>query len=235
MSEIVTDCSRCRARHTTLNVMSENVIAVQQGWQNVYEVFCVCRNCTKSSILVLVDENYETAKLIRNHGGLVAFNCGINDFVRIRGVVSIKDNDPRPCPEYLPENIESVFKEGTVCLTTQCYNAAGTMFRLCLDLATKELLPSVDENGLTSSIRRSLGLRLGWLFKNNCLPPELEELSSAVKDDGNDGAHSGTLTVEEAEDLFEFSTLLLQRLYTHPRKLQLATERREKRRSSNQT
>lgn len=231
MSEIVNDCPRCRAKHTTLDIRSDNIIG-QIEWQNFYEAYCVCRNCKKGSILVLADESVDAARVIRESGdGLTGLSGGINEFVRFKTFISVKDSEPRPSPEYLPDDIKNIFNEGTKCLAVGCYNAAGTMFRLCLDMATRSLLPERDEDRLNSKVRRSLGLRLEWLFDNNRLPAELRDLSSAVKDDGNDGAHAGTLTEDDAEDLIEFAYLLLQRLYTEPEKLRLAKLRRKERRS----
>jgi hypothetical protein len=42
---------------------------------------------------------------------------------------------------HLPANIENAFSEGAGCLSIECFNAAATMFRLCVDLATRPLLP----------------------------------------------------------------------------------------------
>ena len=118
-----------------------------------------------------------------------------------------------------------------MCLAVRCYNAAGTMFRLCVDLATRSLLPHGEITGLNPKKRRDLGLRLPWLFANNHLPAALHDLSTCIKDDGNDGAHSGTLGKDDAEDLLDFTTALLERLYTEPEVLKLAKERREARRA----
>jgi Domain of unknown function (DUF4145) len=74
------------------------------------------------------------------------------------------------------------------------------------------------------------GLRLPWLFDNDKLPGGLRELSTAIKEDGNDGAHQGTLTKEDAQDLLDFTTALLERVFTEPKKLELAKERRQQRR-----
>lgn len=81
--------------------------------------------------------------------------------------------------------------------------------------------------------RRFLALRLKWLFDNKLLPEPLRDLASAVKDDGNDGAHDGSLTQEDAENLADFTIALLERLYTEPQRLKLAKERREARASEN--
>ena len=106
------------------------------------------------------------------------------------------------------------------------------MFRLCVDLTTRPMLPAEDVEGLNARTRRDLGLRLPWLFANNRLPSGLRELSTAIREDGNDGAHQGTLTKEDAEDLLDFTVALLQRVFTEPKQLELATKRREKRRPS---
>jgi len=144
--------------------------------------------------------------------------------------VSLKDTGTTQPPGHIPENIERVFKEGATCMAVNCFNAAGTMFRLCIDLATKKILPEENVDGLNSTIRRSLGLRLKWLFDNNKLPVALKDLSLCVKDDGNVGAHEGTLKEEDAEDLIDFTYALLDRIYTEPEKLRLAKERQKQRR-----
>jgi hypothetical protein len=156
-----------------------------------------------------------------------------NRLVNVENYISLKDAKPIQPPEYLPSEILSVFSEGSTCLAVGCFNAAGTMFRLCVDLATKSLLPEVDTNGLNAKIRRSLGLRLKWLFEQMLLPNALEELSSCIKEDGNDGAHEGTLGKEEAEDILDFTIALLERMYTEPERRRLAKERRNARRSNN--
>jgi len=78
----------------------------------------------------------------------------------------------------VPPNIANVFREAATCLTVECWNAAGTMFRLCVDLATRPLLPKEEVKGLNAKTRRDLGLRLPWLFDNDKLPPGLRELSA---------------------------------------------------------
>jgi hypothetical protein len=68
------------------------------------------------------------------------------------------------------------------------------------------------------------------LFENRLLPSDLRELAHCIKEEGNDGAHAGTLTKEDAEDLLDFTVALLERLVTEPKKLKLAEERRQDRR-----
>ena len=85
---------------------------------------------------------------------------------------------------------------------------------------------------MNAKIRRSLGLRLPWLFAQGLLPVAVQELSACIKEDGNDGAHVGSLTQADAEDLMDFTIALLERLYTEPERLRLAQARRDSRRGN---
>lgn len=230
MAELVANCPRCGSRHITFDVIAEKIIRVQHGWQQWYEAFGICRHCSLSSIFVLsenVDGDYKHVHKV----GLLKAEGALNKYVNVKGHISMKDSAAAAPPEHLPQEIESVFVEGATCVATGCYNAAGTMFRLCVDMATKAMLPAEDVPGLNAKVRRDLGLRLPWLFDNGHLPTSLRDLSSCIKEDGNDGAHTGTLSEVDAADLLDFAFALLERTYTEPARLQLAKERRNARRS----
>jgi hypothetical protein len=230
MSELVADCPRCRASRITFDLTAYKVVGMAYGWQQLYEAFCICRHCGLPTIFDLSDKGQQEKKYIKETG-LDRIGVAVNPLINIKGFVSLKDNVGEPPPEHLPDLINAVFEEGATCLAVGCFNAAGTMFRLSVDLATKALLPEIDEEGLNAKIRRNLGLRLPWLFAQGLLPDALHELSMCIKEDGNDGAHKGTLTQTDVEDILDFTTALLERLYTEPHKLHLAKERREKRRA----
>lgn len=165
--------------------------------------------------------------------GLLAIRGAANDHVRIDSFVNVTNIKARPLPEHLPDSIKAAFQEGAKCVAVGCFNAAAAMFRLSLDLATKDRLPSPEaEDGPNDHTRRFLARRLAWLFDNGKLPDSLRELSSVVKDEGNTGAHDGTLDEAAAEDLIDFTERLLTQLYTEPERLRLAQERRAQRKAS---
>jgi hypothetical protein len=164
---------------------------------------------------------------------LVKYSDALNPFFDVEGFISLRDQMTTPPPKHLPPAIEAAFKEGAACMAIECFNAGATMFRLCLDLASRPLLPEPSNAAVpqpTSSQRRNLGPRLTWLFDNGKLPADLRGLASAVKDEGNDGAHAGSLTKADAEDLLDFTVAFLERQFTEPKKLQLVEQRRSQRR-----
>jgi len=232
MAELVADCPRCGAKKITFDLTQAIIIRTEYGWQNWYETFCVCRQCSRSTIFVISESLNANYKLV-HQTGLLQMPGAVNRYIDIEGFISLKDTAKEEPPEFVPEKVESVFKEGATCMSLGCYNAAGTMFRLCIDLVTRGLLPEGETEGLNHRTRRDLGLRLPWLFDNNILPDALRDLSACVREDGNDGAHQGTLSKDDANDLLDFTTILLERIYTEPERLRVAEERRQKRREEN--
>ena len=105
------------------------------------------------------------------------------------------------------------------------------MFRLCIDLTTKTLLPKDNKEGLNSSICRKLELRLRWLFQQGILTESLKEFSICIKDDGNDGVHESTFSKVAAEDILNFTYKRLKRIYTEPKRIEFAKQRRDARRA----
>ena len=228
MSQLIAGCPRCGSAKMTFDVRSAHRYASSYGWQHEYEAFCICRYCGRATVFLLALADSSVPGQIGD-GGLADLPGYINKFVNVRSFVSVKNMATSKPPNHLPKNIEDAFREGATCLAVECFNAAGAMFRLCIDLATRPLLPEEGE-GLTSKVRRDLGLRLPWLFNHSILPNELRELSSCVKEDGNAGAHAGTLTKTDADDLHDFAYAFLERLYTKPKGIELAKARREARR-----
>jgi hypothetical protein len=84
----------------------------------------------------------------------------LNHYFDVRGFISIKDQATVAPPAHVPPDIANVFREAATCLNVECWNAAGTMFRLCVDLATRAMLPAEAVEGLNGKTRRDLGLRL---------------------------------------------------------------------------
>jgi Domain of unknown function (DUF4145) len=164
---------------------------------------------------------------------LVEYKNTLNEHFEIDRYISLRDHAQHQPPEFLERGLSNAFKEGAACFSIAYYNAAATMFRLCVDLVTRPLLPDPSDTTVkqpNEKTRRDLGLRLRWMFDNKLIDPALRELAKCIREDANDGAHAGNLSKEDAEDLLDFTTTLLERLVTEPKRLERAEARRKKRR-----
>jgi hypothetical protein len=211
-------------------VEAAHVTGQEHGWMNWYEVCAQCRHCHRYTVFIVcddVDSDYREFHQI----GISNYGGALNDFVKVKAHVSLKDEATVAAPAYVPKEIAAIFNEGATCQAVQCYNAACAMYRLCVDLTTKSLLPAADQpNGPTAQQRDKLFHRLNWLFDSGRISASLRELSHCIREDGNDAVHDGTVARVEAADLQDFTLHLLENIYTAPERLRLATERRIERR-----
>lgn len=234
MTILVTDCPRCRAAEMTFDVRACHQISSLNEFYYTFENFCVCRNCEKSTTFVMEIFSPNGRRLLFDDIQRIPSLSG--DHYKIVGRVSLKDDTAVKVPEYCPSDVSIAFNEGAICLAVGCWNAAGTMFRKCVDLASKAKLPPPLEGEKDSLAhqRGNLKARLSWLLEKNLLTTGIHDLSDCIREDGNDGAHSdyAALSKSEAEDLLEFTVAILERLYTEPGKIEAAKAKRVERRAA---
>ncbi|WP_146037262.1 DUF4145 domain-containing protein [Novosphingobium guangzhouense] len=230
MPTLTHDCPRCSTKKITFDVIGRNFIGTDNDWQDKYEVPAVCRHCKSATVFVIFLINHFSRSKYKENTAWVS-SANLNDHFFIMDYVSVKDNSTICAPDHVPDDVAVIFREGATCLSLACYNAAGAMFRLVLDMTTKSLLPSTDQEGGPNRAQRTrLYDRLAWLFETGRLPAPLREIADCVREDGNDAAHDGSLAKIDAEDLLDFSRVLLERVYTEPQRLIEARARREDRR-----
>jgi hypothetical protein len=229
MAEIVADCPRCGANRITFDVRDTVHLDRQYDWLNRFEAFCRCRNCKRTTTFVLKQAKANWGDTQRPMEPAL-YGSSLGPFFECDRYISLVDRNRVAAPEHTPKPVAAAFDEAASCLTVQAWNGAAAMFRLSIDLATKPLLPAADTPGLNRRTRRDLAPRLNWLLANGFIPRELADLSDCIREDGNDGAHDGTLTKEDAADLLDFAIAMFERLYTEPERLKIAKARRESRR-----
>lgn len=243
MPTIKADCPRCNTKRHTFDVLAYVYRGTQYGWQRHYEIFSNCRGCFKPTTFVIEQTlasrdkelTRETShRISEDVTQIMKTEISLENIFEVTRYVSLRDNAIIQPPQHLDKFLEAIFAEGSACYAIGCYNAAATMFRLCLDIVSSTYLPSPDENTEQPNAhqRRNLAPRLDWLFNNLKLPAELKELAKAVREDGNDGAHAGNLCKHDVDDIIDFTTAFLERLITEPAKIRLAQERRAARRAS---
>jgi len=215
----------------TFDVLVTVHVNQEYGWLNWFEAFSVCRNCERSTIFLISQKEVQ----FRERSEAMSpekLGASLNPHFGIDRYINLRDNARIVAPDHTPKNIAKVFAEAATCLANECWNATGAMLRLSIDLATKGLLPTEEVEGLNAYTRKNLAPRLGWLFDHHILPEALRDLSSCIREDGNDAAHDGSLREDDAQDMLDFTIALLERVYTEPERLKLARERRDARRKS---
>ncbi|MDC5162629.1 DUF4145 domain-containing protein [Acinetobacter baumannii] len=244
MSTLVFDCPNCSAQHSTFDVKSyySNLANEYCEW----ELFSICRSCTSAMIIKAdVERGIHQALIAESLSYQDRFNyvreklsdfidrkdVHLNDYFNNLSYQPILKTYLTP-PDHLPKDIEEIFIEASKCLAIGCFNASAAMFRLCLDIVTKQIVELNESLQPTRDNKKSIHTRLSWIFEHNILHKNLEDLSRCIKDDGNDGAHDGNIGKYEADDLFDFTYELLEHVYTQPARVQLAKERRQQRRQS---
>jgi hypothetical protein len=231
MAQLVANCPRCGAEKMTFDVTDSVRVGTKYDWQRWFEVFSVCRNCQRPTTFRISQKEIDWDEQPAAHKNAPEnFNSSLSPHFTIEGFVNLADKASLQAPEHTPPEIAAVFKEAASSISISNWNAAGAMFRLAINLATQPLLPADPVPGLTRRKRRDLGPRVEWLMQNGRISKDLYDLSECIREDGNDGAHDGTLKKEDAADLLDFTVALFERMYMEPERLRLAKERREQRR-----
>ena len=225
MPTLVANCPRCKVNDHTFDILGANYFHSDSGIEGL-EAFSVCRHCYKSVVFELIPYSYSGNNL--QASTLLKIVGDVNRYYNIIDYINLTHTIPTPPPEHLPEEVKKVFIEATKCHSIGCWNAAGAMFRATIEVTTKKLL---DANNELPKTKENLAQRLEYLFDKKLIPLGLKDLSTCIRKDGNDAVHAVSLTKIDADDLLDFTTELLVSLYTQPKKIQLAEERRNKRRS----
>lgn len=235
VSTVVFDCYRCKAVNMTFDVRAFTIISKIANSPYEVEICLKCRKCLGMSILHSVFVNDDLFRKNGSSFNIATYQGDLTPHLGLQEFITLADVSSRAVPDDLPPLIDASFKEGVRCLAIGCGNAAATMFRLSLDLATKAQLPDdASSNPPNTRVRNNLAARLEWLFDNRYISDDLKSMSDVIRDHGNDGAHEGCLDGAEAENIYDFTFEYLERVYTVPARLAAMKERRAERRSNMQ-
>lgn len=130
---------------------------------------------------------------------------------------------PSDLPKHMPEEIGTVFMEGTRNLETGCWNAASCMFRISINLALKDFVSRQEEIGgfqkddLYESYK-GLESRLEWLCENNYLPDCVSSrVPFSLEDTSDEGCSEWIESDEEdARGILDFTSEFLKHVYQNP-------------------
>lgn len=102
MALIVADCPRCGSKSMTFDVEAQVFRDRRRGWQNLYEIFCVCRACHRPTTFIVGLTSYGARDGFSGRNALVSFDAGLNQFFEVERFVSLRDNASTKPPEHLP-------------------------------------------------------------------------------------------------------------------------------------
>ena len=230
---MVTDCPRCGAKKATFDVLGQRKLVGSEDCpggssdpDTLWEVYSICRTCDDATALVAHPRGMEALP----PGVGILSPKEVPHQYEVVTVADIYTPAGSPPPKHLPSEIDTAFKEGAKCLAVGCPNAAASMLRLCLELAVNPLLPPE-----VSARRLTLRRKLDWCLDNGKLPEKLRDLSKAVREDGNEAAHGGTVDMTKARDQEDFTIEILTERFTRPEEIRLKLKARETRKAEEES
>lgn len=231
MALIRGNCPRCDTIGVTFEVLDLVETAHDAATNSDNEAFLICRNCRKTTSAQISIKDKSISSYRRE---VKSYEQFFDDMISIASFVSLQKNVSRSTPDGLPDHIRGRFGEALICMEYDCYNAAASTFRTCIDLATRSLLPVEQTDGLPEKTRRDLRLRLNWLINNGQISRRLEALAECIREDGNEAVHLATLDKNDVIEIYDFAYFFLEEMYAIQFRLDNARARRSARNSEKQ-
>jgi hypothetical protein len=181
------------------------LISNEHNPSDIYNTVWVCKWCYKNVTIEL--------QAFNKHDKMFDFRYFRPEYFRI--IDFYPKNVDLDVPDYLPETIELIYREGLICYNNRTFNACEIMMRKTLDIATKQL----------GGTNKFLYNRINELAANNIITKDLADWAHVIRMIGNDGAHEEVFASEhETIQAVKFTELFLVYTFQLPRMLK---ERRE--------
>ena len=123
-------------------------------------------------------------------------------------------------PKFVPDKVLIPYQQAISNITSSNWDAAGTMARKTLDVATKDMVRTefeTREEEQERLLKKPLHFRIEELEKHNLLTKALAELAYVLKNEGNDASHEEEPYAEDdARKIAEYAQALLTYIYTIP-------------------
>lgn len=202
---LIRDCPHCRAGHTGFTFLATRH---QPGVHQATSIF-TCNRCGEAYAIT-----FRTGGVKPDWVG-----DGAGDFDQtlrtVTGTSTVKEY-PRvqtfAAPEHVSASVARCLIQASDAAARKHHDAAGSMYRKAIDLATKEL--DVQLAG------KKLAARIEALHTAGKLTTDLKDWAHQVRLDGNDAAHDEEeLTADDIKALASFSELFLTYTFTLPRRI----------------
>lgn len=177
---------------------------------------------------------YELTKFtLRRH---LPPDMGNTDFGKDTKIPRIWPRKEKPVRfDYLPSDVNSAMNDAE---ETRSINAPPrvirTTYRTVIDVATKEILLREKEKLEGATLKRNdLFNRIEFLTEHGILTPTLRDWAQGIRFITNESVHTAEdVTRVEADEIAEFTRMLLQYLYELPGRVERAKAEAEQKRTS---
>jgi hypothetical protein len=207
MAFLVRKCFRCGIERIQLRIVGE----VTKG-NNGLEVAASCQSCRQLTVFDGI-RGFMPSQLGEQEVGDGQNGLEIGQEPVRWDVVE------RHIDQAVPDRVAGLFKEACACRSLAMYEAAGSIYRKTIDVATKHLYshdPRLEGKQPATAARA----RIRALGDMKILEEDIVELADVAALDGNDAAHDvDPYTAEEAEALEELTADLLDRLFVRPARI----------------
>lgn len=190
------------------------------GWEQVQNVpsrSFVCGHCGES---VAPNQGYENTTINPqrqrsvNSRIYICHHCSKPTFIKGygRNFEQVPGSSFGEAVGYIEtEEVQKLYDEARSCVKVGAYTAAAMCCRkLLMNLAVSE---KADEN-------KAFAYYVTYLAEQGLLPARSEAWLKYIKDKGNEANHEiRIMSAEEAEQLIEFTGMILKIMYEHPAKL----------------
>lgn len=190
------DCPHCHTKSASFRIHSEFRSTPLQTIQAL--VVCQVVHCQKCCVAVFSNPD----------GGYSL----ISHFLSNPGKFRLLDFYPEPetaeIPEHLPGNVCKFYSDA-INIIQISPDGAGIMFRKALEAGLKHICPNAKGN-LVDRIKEAA--------KAGKISQDIADAANRVRLGGNEAAHSTDeqFTPEEAEELYDFTRILMMSLFTLP-------------------
>ena len=196
--QIALDCPHCSTKKAAFRVAYFWNHGEINKWGNSLAICAVC----DQGIVLLTADNGST-----RHSNFLERDVKFSS-ERFK-VLSIWPEGALRVPENVPDNIASFYSQGSENLLAKRWDAAGSMFRKSLDIATKTLDPALKSLKLFHRIEK--------LHKDGLITDALRDWSHELRLEGNEAVHDDEPeTQDDASTSQKFAEAFLTYTFTLP-------------------
>ncbi|WP_307152968.1 DUF4145 domain-containing protein [Rhodopseudomonas julia] len=181
-----------------------------------------CLKCITAQYTFLDSKELSLENTLKRHGSLESL--GYRYEAHFPTEIHLEE------PEHLPEKVALPFRQAVSNISAQNWDAAGTMARKALDVATRDIARTriEDETKSKDTVKAWLKKRIQTLREEGLLTRDLSDLASILKDGGDEAAHDDEpYNAEDARKLIAYAQAFLTYAYTVPGMVKEVRERVE--------